>query len=456
MSDTRSKFAEALALRKQQKIEEVSRKETGGAGTGFVDIPYSSLITDKQHPFRFLGLPYSVREKPTDSKKIYLSMILGDDDRKFRCIGPDPSVSKDWLLYRVMNKVLTRHWDKSIVNSDGRVGAFVYDYATVHPELYNRVNKNNNVSNAMERGWKFGASVLFNVIDRENMDWHRAEKKVRVLSKKASEWQDTVFFEAGVPDTLYQLIIDDIVAVDANTSWEDYDIVVLKLSDKPWYKAYHGIDDVKKIDPGIKPFIVAGGLTDEEKSWELNNFDSLFPITRYSKIKSKLGLFIQKVDKVFNTRYYDELVSLAEKEDKDSLKTDSAVKAGGFEGSKEVTNSRTLQTPVESYTAPIPSSVSAEPVKTEVRTSIRGVANSSTSAIPVEVWQGLEDGTYNGKKYLGVPKMTPEEKALVTRINEDGSFEWSPSAGPVLEGSSSHFMSPASVHVDPLDGAVFE
>jgi len=104
-------------------------------GTGYQEVPYAPLYTDKQQAFRFVGLPHLVREKPTDSQRIHVAMILGDDDKKFRCIGPDPLEHKDWILYRVMNKVLARHWDKNLPGGNGQLGAYIYDYATVHPEL---------------------------------------------------------------------------------------------------------------------------------------------------------------------------------------------------------------------------------------------------------------------------------------------------------------------------------
>ncbi|MDR1148357.1 MAG: hypothetical protein LBK66_06975 [Spirochaetaceae bacterium] len=461
MSSVKEKFEAALAQRKKQKAEEASRGNFSG-GSGYPDVPYAPLYTDKQQAFRLVGLPYLVREKPTDSKRVHIAMILGDDDKKFRCIGPDPQEHKDWILYRVMNKVLSRHWDKNIPNSNGQLGAYVYDYATLHPELYNRVAKNNNVENTLEKGWRFTPYVLFNVIDRANYDWHLENKKFRVLSKKASEWQDKVFFEPGVPDTVFQLIMDDIVAGDGNTDWEDYDIVIRKVNEKPWYKVLHGIDHIKYLDEDVKAVIVDKGISDEERSWELNDFDKLFTVTRYARLKSKIGLFIQKVDQVFKTKYYEELLAMAEKEeadlaeqqmkfppDVDDVPSDTA---GGPGNSRAVSP---VSTPAASPAQPavsVPQSPapSAPPVRSPF--AVVKVSTPMTDAI----WAGLADGSYNGKHYLGVPLMTDKEKSFVLGVNEDGSFDWSPDAGELMEGSVSHFVSGANVAVDPLDGTRFE
>lgn len=456
MNDTKAKFEAALAQRKKQKAEEAVRGGFSG-GAGFPDIPYAPLHTDQQQAFRFVGLPHLVREKPSDSKRVHIAMILRDDDKKFRCIGPDPKEQAGWLLYRVMNKVLTRHWDKNIPGFGGQLGGYVYDYAAVHPELYNRVSKNNNVENPLERGWRFGPSVLFNVIDRANYAWHKENKKFRVLSKKASESQDRVYCEPGVPDTVFQMVMDDIVATDGNTDWEDYDIVIRKMADKPWYKVYHGIDDFKKLDEDVRALVVKTGVSDEERAWELNDFDNLFPVTPYVRIKSKLGLFFQKVDKVFRTSYYDELAALAEKEESESAGNQARAFASGAGVPPEESGGGTPRPASPPPAAPEPARpAAASPAPASP--PVRSAAAPAKASPPVTeaVWAGLADGSYNGKTYVGVPLMTAEEKAMVKRVREDGAFEWLPEAGELYEGSASHFLTPVSVHVDPLDGTVFD
>ena len=453
---TKSKFEAALAQRRKQKAEEASRGSFSG-GAGYPDIPYAPLYTDKQQAFRFVGLPYLVREKSTDTKRVHIAMILGDDDKKFRCIGPDPQEQKDWLLYRVMNRVLTRHWDKNVPNSNGQLGAYVYDCATVHPELYNRVAKNNNVENIIERGWRFNPYILFNVIDRANYAWHQENKKFRVLSKKASEYQDKVFFEPGVPDTVFQLIMDDIVAGDGNTNWEDYDIVIRKITEKPWYKVYHGADHVKYLDDDVKMLIVNKGLSDEERSWEMNDFDKLFSLTRYARIKSKLGLFIQKVDKVFNTKYYEELISLVDKEEAEITEKQMQFPPPDEDVLPEDTGDETASNSASPSPAAPASPQASAPAPAPSSPLVRSAAAPAKTLTTMtdEIWAGLVNGSYNGKTYMGVPKMTPEERAMVKGICDDGSFEWLPEAGQLYEGASSHFLTPESVHVDPLDGTIF-
>jgi hypothetical protein len=467
MSDTRAKFEAAMAARKQQKAEEASRQNGGGFG-GYPDIPWTALYQDKQQVFRFAGLPYLVREKGTDSKRISVAMILGDDDKKFRCIGPNPDDRKDWILYRVMNKVLDRKWNKDKPSARGR-GDWDYTNALVHSDLYNRCAKNNNLENAYEKGWKFSAVVLVNVIDRVNYDWHLANKKYRLLSKKAGDYQDKVFFDVGIPDMLYKLIEDDIVACDGNVCWEDYDIVIKKIAENPWYKVYHGVDDAKKLDADVKALVQDRGLTPEEVSWEMNDIDKLFPVTSYKRIKDKLGLFFQRVDKAFNTVYYDELRGYVEKEEAERAErgTELPPKDEDDVFSKELIQEANVKsgarlaelaagTPSKEIAA---TSASLHSVRSETDSSVQ-----KSHPMTPEVWEALANGTspycrkdVNGKPmaYLGVPGMSDADKAWARGVFDDGSFDWLPEAGELFEGAESRILTPDKVKIDPLDGKRF-
>ena len=465
MSDTRAKFEAAMAARKRQKVEETSR-QSGGNGAGFPDIPWAALYQDKQQVFRFKGLPYLVREKGTDSKRIFVAMILGDDDKKFRCIGPDPNERKDWILYRVMNKVLARRWDKDKLTEKGK-GGWDYLYATSNPDLYNRCANNNNLGNIYEKGWRFSAVVLINVIDRANYDWHVQNKKFRLLSKKASLFQDRTFFDVGVPDMLYRLIEDDIVACDGNVCWEDYDIVIKKLGESPWYKVYHGIDDAKKLDADVKGLVQDRGLTAEEEAWEMNDIDKLFPITSYKRIKEKLGLFFQRVDKAFGSNYYEELLTLVDKEEMDRAK---AQKDSLLAAADEEMSSNSISDEVEPEVQEKPVSIPETKPHPEAETGITPVQTSKETAaitshpMTDEIWVALANGTspYCKKDaagrpiaYVGIPLMSAEEKTLVRGVFDDGSFDWIPEAGELFEGSKSRFLTAEKCLIDPLNGERF-
>lgn len=452
MSDSQSKFAKALAARNEQKAEEAARKASGGNYGNFVEIPWSALYPNVEKVVRLIGGPCLEDREPTDCKKIFTSMILGDDDKKFRVFAPDPKERKDWILHKIIKEVLSYDWDPDGIAPDGRKGVRIYHHAKSHPDIFNRVMKNNKVDNPYEDGWKFSVAMIFNVIDRGAMDWHRDQKQLRLLSKKAGapDEKGKVWFDYGVPPTVYNLIIDDILSMDGNTDWNNYDIVIKKLSDDPWYKVYHGLDDAKRISEESKRLVTPGPLTEEELSWKRWNLDELFPVTSYKRIKDHLGIFVQQVSKVLNKTWWEELCEEVEKEEAEKAKTKEST-------SYQVSTVENKQEPVTSA----PEQKEPENTGFKQRPYVKPVVDEVSTANPKskmtpEKWVGLMDGTLTGKVYQGVKDMTPEEKNLVLDVNlETGTFIWDERAGELYEGASSGFPSPACVHVDPFDGTVF-
>ena len=477
MSDSQSKFAKAMAARNAEKAEEAARKANGGSWGNFPEIPWSALAPNVEKVVRLIGGPCVEDREPTDCKKIFTAQILGDDDKKFRVIGPDPKERKDWILHKIMKEVLSYDWDPDGIGPDGRKGVRIYHHAKSHPDIFNRVMKNNKIDNPYEDGWKFSASIIWNIIDRGAMDWHRDQKQLRLLSKKASapDQNNKVWFDTGVPTTVYNLVVDDILSMDANTDWNDYDIVIKKLTDDPWYKVYHGIDDAKRISDEAKKLVHPGALTDEERSWKAWNLDELFPITGYKRIKDHLGIFIQQCGKVFGKPWYEELCELVEVEEAEKAKkkaeqaptmavpsaptlADAPVEAPVLEVENPALDPYSQPAVPKTEPAPV-----AEPQPMQTRPSFAPApkeepktVTNPLSKMTEEKWKGLMDGSLTGRVYEGVKEMTPEEKALVLDVNmETGTFVWDERAGELYQGASSGFPAPACVHVDPFDGTIF-
>ena len=476
MSDSASKFQKALAARNAQRAEEAARKAGGGNFSNYPELPWTALAIDQEKVIRLRGGPVVEERLPTDCKQVFSTYILGDDDKSFRVIAPNPKERKDWILHKISKLVLSYDWDPDSVGENGRKGVRHYHYAKTNPDIFNRVAKNNKPDNKFEKGWAFTESVVWNVIDRSAYDWHKENKKCRLLSKKAGapNKDGKVWFDLGVPMTVYNSILDDILCTDGNTDWETYDIVIRKLAADPWYKVYHGLDDTKRISEASRALVKAGALTEEEKSWELFDLDKLFQITSYKRIKSNLGIFIQQVDKVFGKHFYDELSELVELEERD--KAEKAAKEKPAERPTLAKSAPSAAQPAEKVpTQPAasvnypgedidevpteePTLVPEEPVKARpsfAPVKAAGVTNPN-SRMTAEKWKGLEDGTLTGNVYKGVSLMTAEEKALVIDVDMNtGMFIWDERAGELYEGASSKFPSPGCVHVDPWDGSIF-
>lgn len=465
--------AELFAMAKKKRQEEKQRQSERGNWTSSEasSIAYVALQTDGERVVRLLGLPVSDRMLPTDAKQIEMASILGDDGKRFRCIFPDHRENKSYILWRIYDLVLAGTY------SDGADGRRVktYTYQNIHPECFRRVMYNDNPENKYEKGWKTTTSILINCIDRSDPEWHKEHKHTKLLSKRASEVGDSgkFYYEAGIPTACYNAIFDDVVEWAGD--WEEYDVVLKKMSSSPWYKALQATQEYMKLSEPSKAIVVDGPLTAEERAYEMYNLDELFPVTSYRRIKEKLGEFIKKVDVDFKKNFSQELDELVAEEQR-RWKEEGKNEWGFKVEKKQVTNSAS---DIESYrkeehlveddelvpSAPATAQTqapkaedkapweSAEEEDVPVRTRT-AVAPAPSAEID---WDALADGTYNGKVYKGVPYMTQEEKDYVLGVNEDGSFLYKKVQGVhILRNESSDFRAPEFFHVDPLSGDMFE
>lgn len=435
-------FEKAKLERQREKEQGASYNYTGEGGSE--SVVYTALTPETGRVVRMYGNPLVMREKPTDPKFVFISMILGDNGKKFRCIFPTKEENSDWLLWRIYDLVASFTM-KGDFNTPER--ARVYTYKNSHYECWKRVVKNNNEENQYEAGWRPTGFVLMNVIDRHDPDFHKEKKHSKVLSKKAAEMGNGDFwFEPGVPISAYNAIWDNVV--EFYGPWEDYDVSVKKLRDQPWYMAYHAVQEAVKLSPAEKNVVVDGPMTAEEEAYELYDFDKLFPVTSYTKIQAKLGKFIRKVDADFDRNFSEELEKLVKEEQAEWKKNNQEDKVA-----KESSGSDEEDTTSEPQEAQKPKE-QIDPAKVRTRAPKREVTQEEID------WNALADGSYNDTKYLGVPKMTEEEKSMVLSIKANGQFEYVKEykGEPIelLKSIDSDFLSPSIFHVDPLSGDVFD
>lgn len=411
MSDMTELFKKAAKKRKEEKKQQ---EQNGGFAPQDREIPqYTSLETDGFKLLRFLGEPISMRSQSTSPKIIYSTFILGDDDKKFRCIFPSKQEDPSWILHKVMNKVLAYTWDSNA----GENGARVYHNKDSHPTIFNRVAKNNN-DHHLETGWRPTPYVVQNVIDRDPTmyKWHKDNKKTALLSKKAREMQNgEMFYEPGFPISLYNTILEEVVEVngDPNT----YDVVVQKITEQPFYKVFHPVEDYKKLlakfdgeeeellkgIPGFDRNKAEDPLTEEELSWEMYDLDKFYPVTSYRKIQNRLNIFLASVDKAFGTKFVEELAEKVE-EEKKQWKVEGQNKDTTTVTKKEEVTDKKETEEVEEK----PKKRRREKPETE-----------STDGFSVEKILNEHD-ELKGAKYL-----TPEMKAIIKDVeyNNDGTVK---------------------------------
>jgi len=438
-------FNKAKQARTQNKIEAEDRKANGFGGENYEETVYTALALNQGKVFRIIGAPTLIRGLPTDPKESYISMMKADNGKKFRCIWPSRTENKDWFLWKIYDTVMKCRYSSE---KDAKGNSIkIYDNFNTHPETFKRVAKNDS-DNQYETGWKPKGFVNMNIIDRHDKKWHEENKHTKLLSKKASEMGDSgkFWFEPGIPTTAYNSIWDDVVEYSGD--FQNYDVVLEKKKETPWYKAYHSLDDFKKIDKEALKVVVEGSLTEEELAYELYDLDKLFKITSYSKIQSKLGDFIKKVDIDFKKTFSDELEKLvviekAEKEARLAVQALEDEKTEDLKETKKPTEVKTDQDQDE-----------ASPEK-KVRQT-RKPKETVPETVLID-WEGLIDGSFNGTKYLGISKMTEEEKELVDSVNKDGSFKYvnKVDRDSILQNENSRFDSPETFHIDPLNGEEF-
>lgn len=433
--------------KEQRKVEKQKKESSSYTGGDYENIVYTALSSQTDGKVvRIFGNPIVVRENPTDPKLSYISMIVGDNGKKFRCIWPGKEENSSWFLWKVFDTVAAFTWSKE--KDDKGYSKKIYTHEKSHPEYLKRVLKNG-LDHKFESGWYPLRFVNLNVIDRQDPEFHKENKHSKLISKKAAEIGDTgnFWYEPGIPLGAYNTIWDDVLEYAGD--WEGYDIILRKLDDNPWYKAFHGEDDFKKLSEIEREAVISGPMTEEEKAYELYDLDRIFKVTSYSKIMNRLGDFIKKVDIDFKKSFYSELEALVEKEKAEREANQESDDSDVDEPSEATQEAEEIEEKEE------------KPIEVPKKlSSIREVATPATREAKKKIdWDALADGSFNGKEYLGVPKMTEDEKSMVIKVKDDGSFEYVKEFNgekvQILQNVTNQFDSPSTFHVDPLSGEEF-
>lgn len=419
-------YEEAKRKRQEEREKESQRRS-------FEPIEFETPVTvsielDNPKIVRLLGNPKLARKgDPYSAKDVWISWILGDNDKNFRCVWPMKSENPNWILWKIFNKVMDGKWDNSL---NGGKGAKIYKYADSHKSIFQRVSKNNDITNTMENGWSPRKYVVVNCIDRQDMSWHKEMKHTKMLCKNN--------YEPGMPPKLYNKIWDNII--ENYGPMQNYDIAVWKSKTGPLdsdveYNALH-TSHIMEIPEKSRQFIIEGTLTEEEKSWEKYDFDKMYKITTYQKIKRNLGVFIQQVDTSFGTKFYEELEDLVTEEKKYFEK---------LYGNSSQSQSKKI----ESSSKPINEQVkveSREKPKEEKRQPLNLVSENAFNI-----------NNLNPEDYKGLSSLSEDKKKLIIGIDNDGTFIYDSNITKLLTCMSKtcDFPSPENFDYCPKCGIKF-
>lgn len=406
-------FKKAKETRKAEKVEEEAKKD--GSFYNFVQPDYTALEANKYSQVRVLGLPVDSRDK-FSPKKIKIAWIIGDDGKWFKCqFGLD----KEWILSRIIKTVMKYTWNKQTNTAN---------YLHADSPLFPLVSKNNLVDNAYAKGWQPKETVVMNVIDRQQMDWHSKNKKTLLLSSKRSSKETDegtkYSYNDGVPISVYNKLFDRVVSYSGD--WEDYDIMVQKLKKDPWYEVMHTVKDefrfIEDADKYIQNYSEAP-LTEEERSWEMQDLDDLFKITTYNTLMNRLGSTIKKIDAEFGTTYHPELQELAMTEKSEKVNSEPAKKEVKEPSpdlpvpSEEAPKDEYEKAPFESpkkEEAPVAEAPKEEVAPPRTRTRERTPEPSNTDLKEQLIKLG----------FIGANKLEVEDVKLMKGIDFHGNIEW--------------------------------
>ncbi|HPJ86581.1 MAG TPA: hypothetical protein PLU55_00545 [Candidatus Pacearchaeota archaeon] len=367
---------EQLEQRKKQEEQKKRAKENSGNFQGFDELSYCP-ITKEETVFRIVGKPFPYNDptnrKPTDIKMIMQSEIVKEDKKGYVKFNfpyhyddtkGDYVLDKDFILTKVINKVKEGRWEKypegKVNELTGKNGEYIHYYkdTEVYKIIVDKVG-NAKIGEKFPKNFYPSKRVVINVIDRHD-SWCKDNKHTKILTSKHEGFsikdsktnQDiTIFYtDTGIPKTTYDKIVEYHAKGTGNF---DVDTIVKKV-EKDYTVA--DITDAcpKFITQKSKDIGLDSDLTDEEKSYELYDFDKYFPYaSSATKIKKWLSWLIKKVDAQTGSNFMVELEALAKiEEDERNAKKEAQAEKEQVEGEEVSDDVKEMEAPVKEEPKP--------------------------------------------------------------------------------------------------------
>lgn len=324
-------FEQALAKNQQEQADKETKRK-GGGSFDFEKIEWVGLDDEKDAVIRILGMPLELRNSPYDSKIVYTSKIVNDKGKHCHITwraDDENKLDESWLLHKLYSTVMERKWVKYADDHKNEKG-YNGEYSDINKgrTSYERIKANSKEKEKYPQKFYPKTRIAVNVIDRAD-DWCAKNNHTKALSSKHTFWQNDsqtgvpiYFTDTGIPKMLYDKIMTDVISyrIKEKKTWEDFDIVIRKNS-KVINDAYK-VKDIfeEKVSDYAKKIGNANPMTPVELKYEKYDFDKLFKVSTYAKIKTHLTGLFKQVDADFGTTYYEELESLIRKEDNEKTK----------------------------------------------------------------------------------------------------------------------------------------
>jgi len=338
-----------------------------GSSSSYEDIHWIGLEKNRMKLIRAVGGPPNSGLDEFTCRTVRIAQIIADDKHTIRIILPDPAKNPDYILWKIIKRVNQPSW----VNKKK-----VFLVEEQHPDIFNIVNHNGldrlDKRYIYDKGWSGREMIIMNVIDREQMDWHRANKHTMLLSYDVNEVNGQIYAKEGVPSYGFLQPLNTLFKYYFN--WEKYDIGIIKtgLKEAP-YRIINASKYFEEVPAELQSLISKNPLTDEERSWERYNLDKIYRVTSYTKIHNRLYGTISKIDSALGTRFAAELTEGVLKEREEFQKQQEA------QGKTSMVVEKPISTPTATSPATSTSNHQVASTPSNVTTSSPGASVATGS-----------------------------------------------------------------------------
>ena len=322
------------------------------------------------------------------------------------------------IMWRIITRVSEVTWKKGANGKNDKIYKYA-DYPWFDKVIHGGFAPTDK-SYQYSKGWKGQQVCIMNVIDRED-NWCKENKHTKLLSKKISYGDDGAeFADDGVPSFGFCAALSTMVGQFGN--WEHYDIQIRRtgVMQNPVEVAAatvlkkSGLHQMLNKD---KLNLISDNefLTPEELEYERYDIEKFFAPTSYQKLLAKLGNTIKAIDADLNTRFFEELTALADKEKADWEASHPEEAQGA------PLNESTETSPIDDpYSQPIPQTTPVAPQAPAATTAPVASRQPVTRTAPATT--GLSPDKVS--LLLGWSQMTDEEKAAIVDVvkNPDGTL----------------------------------
>lgn len=279
-----------------------------GSTKEYEEIKHTGCDKNVPKVVRVVGGLFNSEIDDYTAKTVTICWVVGDDGKKFRIIRPSYSEDPNYILNKIIAKVKAT---KYIDDPQKGLKTKVYPIQEKYPEIFNIIEKNGlnpkDSQYKFDKGWNGSEVLIMNVIDRENMEWHRQNKHTMLLAKSVREVNGVEYAEEGI--SAYATIPTFKNLFKYYGSWEKYDIAITRTGEmNNAYIIDNATKNPEKVDMGKDKYISFDtSLTNEEEGWERYNIKKLFRYTTNTKIYNRLKGTIARIDTALNTHFLNEL-----------------------------------------------------------------------------------------------------------------------------------------------------